>query len=275
MKMAIRFGKIKFIIQAIFITIFVSSCDLFEYQPYDTPNKEGLSDINNLNIAKISKNDNENDTIRFVFTGDTQRCYDETADFVKDVNKHSNIDFVIHGGDITDFGMSKEYIWMNDILHDLKVPYVVLIGNHDVVGQGKDIYKAYFGALNFDFTFRKTRFICLNTNALEFDYATPVPDFDFMTSFLKDTAGVKQTIVVMHSPPLDDQFNNNVGLMFNYIIERYKGLLFCLNAHRHILSEIDYYNNGIIYYGCDDIAGRNYLLFTVIGNKYSYQVVKF
>lgn len=267
--------KIRIVAYSLFLLILTISCDLFEYQPYDTPNKDGLSNLNKTNISKILKSDNAGDTIRFVFTGDTQRFYDETVDFVKDVNRRSNIDFVIHGGDITDFGMSKEYVWMNDILKNLKVPYVVLIGNHDIIGQGKDIYKTYFGDLNFDFKFRKTRFICLNTNALEFDYATPVPDFDYMTSFLKDTVGIKQTIVVMHSPPFDDQFNNNSGLMFNYIIEHYKGLLFCLHAHRHVFSENDYYNNGIIYYGCDDIAGRNYLLFTVVGNQYSYKVVKF
>lgn len=48
----------------------------------------------------------EKDTIRFVFTGDTQRWYDET-EISKHVNQLDSDDFVIHGGDLTNFGIKK------------------------------------------------------------------------------------------------------------------------------------------------------------------------
>ena len=273
MKTFIRSGK--GIAQFFFAVIFMPSCNLIEYHPYDLHNKNQPSDLNQTNISLIEKLNDDTDTIRFVFMGDTQRHYDETVDFVRDVNKRDDIDFIIHGGDVTDFGMSKEFSWIYDIMNKLRVPYVTLIGNHDIVGHGKEVFKKIYGDFNFSFNFRKIRFICLNTNALEFDYATPVPDFDFMTRFLSDTASVQSTVVVMHAPPFDDQFNNNSGLMFNYILERYKNLQFCLHAHRHSLSVTDYFSNGILYYGCDDMAGRNYLVFTIVGNSYSYQVVYF
>lgn len=260
------------IVQFLIILIFMSSCDLIEYHPYDLHDKNLPTGLNQKNISLIEELNDNSDTIRFVFMGDTQRFYDETVDFVTNVNKRSDIDFVIHGGDITDFGMSKEYIWMNDIMKHLRVPYVTLIGNHDIVGPGKEVWEKIYGDFNFAFELRKTRFVCLNTNALEFDYSTPVPDFDFMASFLTDSTTVERTVVVMHAPPFDDQFNNNSGLMFNYIIERYKNLQFCLHAHRHQLSTNDYFKNGILYYGCDDISGRNYLVFTIVGNSYSYQI---
>lgn len=251
------------------------SCDMIEYHPYDTSSKGQPSDLNASYIGQIEEKDDTGDTIRFAFMGDTQRWYDETTAFVNEINRRKNIDFVIHGGDISDFGMSKEYVWVHNIMKSLNVPYVALIGNHDVVGHGKEVYREIYGSFNFAFKFRKTRFICLNTNALEFDYATPVPDFDFMGRFLNDTAGIQKTVVVMHAPPFDDQFNNNSALMFNYILERYKNLQFALHAHRHQLSVNDYFSNGIEYYGCDDIAGRNYLLFTLTPSSYSYEVVCF
>jgi len=263
------------IAQFLLAVTLLGSCDLIEYHPYDLESKNQPSNLNQTNIKLIEKINDDSDTVRFVFMGDTQRFYDETTDFVNAVNKRNDIDFVIHGGDITDFGMSKEYVWIHDIMKKLRVPYVALIGNHDVVGHGKDVYQKIYGDFNFSFQFRKTRFICLNTNALEFDYSIPVPDFDFMMSFLNDSSDIERTIVVMHSPPYDDQFNNNSALMFNYLVEQYKGLAFCIHAHRHSLSENDYFKNGITYYGCDDIAGRSYLLFTLIGNSYTYQVVKF
>ena len=38
------------------------------------------------------------------FIGDTQRTYDETEAFVHHANGRDDIDFVIHGGDYTEFG---------------------------------------------------------------------------------------------------------------------------------------------------------------------------
>lgn len=262
-------------VQYLLLAICLVSCDLIEYHPYDMESKNQPSNLNQSNINILKGKDDNHDTVRFIFMGDTQRHYDETQDFVNAVNKRNDVDFVIHGGDITDFGMSKEYMWIHNIMKNLKVPYVALIGNHDVLGHGKDVYEKIYGDFNFSFQFRKTRFICLNTNALEFDYSTPVPDFDFMMRFLDDSSDIKRTIVVMHSPPFDDQFNNNSAIMFNKITENYWNVKFCLHAHRHVQIVKDYFKNGIIYYGCDDISKRTFLLFTLVGDKYSYNVIKF
>ena len=254
--------------------LFLSSCDRFEYHPYDT---KGLSatNVNAANIERIRANDNSSDTLRFILVGDTQRHYDETEDFVKAINKRTDIDFVIHGGDVSDFGLSKEYEWMYDIMKKIEVPVVTLIGNHDVIGHGKDIYLELYGDCNFSFVTHRTRFIFLNTNALEFDYSTPVPDFDYMLSFVDDTVGIENTIVAMHVPPYNIEFNNNAALMFNYIVESYKNVRFCLHAHTHKIEENDFFNNGINYYGCDDITGRSYMVFTVTPNSYAYTVETF
>ena len=252
----------------------LSSCELFEYHPYDTQNFK-KTDVNAVNIAKIELQDDNSDTLRFVFTGDSQRYYDEIELFVDNVNQRGCIDFIIHGGDITDFGLSKEYNWMYDILNRLDVPFLTLIGNHDVLGQGKDVYLEVFGDYNFSFVSHRTRFICLNTNALEFDYATPVPDFDYMSGFLNDTNGVDQMIVVMHAPPYSDEFNNNSSAMFNYIIEQYKNVRFCLYAHNHQFEINDFFNNGIEYFGCEDISKRSYLVFTVTPDAFSYELEPF
>ncbi len=253
----------------------LAGCDFIEYHPYDLESKDQPSNWNQTNISLLAEKDDGRDTLRFIFIGDTQRHYDETHDFVNSVNKLNNIDFVIHGGDITDFGMSKEYSWIHDIMKNLKVPYVALIGNHDILGHGKDVYMKIYGDFNFAFSFRETRFICLNTNALEFDYSTSVPDFDFMMRFLDDSTDIKRTVVVMHAPPYSDEFNNNSALMFNYMIEHYRNLKFCLHAHNHVQSVNDFFMNGILYYGCDDISKRTYLLFTLVGDTYSYSVVGF
>ena len=63
--------------------------------------------------------------------------------------------------------------------------------------------------------------------------------------------------------------------MFNHIIERYKNPLFCLHAHAHKLMENDFFNNSIIYYGCEAMEDRSYMLFTVTSGSYEYEVIKY
>ena len=77
------------------------------------------------------------------FIGDTQRTYDETEAFVYHANGRDDIDFVIHGGDYTEFGMTKEFGWAVERLNQLRVPYAGLIGNHDTLGNGHEVLRSY------------------------------------------------------------------------------------------------------------------------------------
>lgn len=263
---------------ALLLFVLLAACDLIDYHPYDgrIPDKED-KDINATNIARIEKACAEKDTIRFVFTGDTQRWYDETEDFVKHVNQLDSVDFVIHGGDLTDFGIKKEYLLQHEILSRLKIPYVALIGNHDIIGKGDLVYEALYGSENFSFrTGGGLRFICLNTNALEYDYSTPVPNFSFIKNQLENTVEKdKHTVFVMHVPPGSDQFNNNVADIFQEKIREFPSPLFCLHAHDHNFVARDLFNDGIIYYCCDNIGKRTYLLYTITPDGYSYEIIKF
>lgn len=257
--------------------LLLTGCNPFEYHPYDTHLDKKYKNINEKNIREICARDRNEDTVCFVFMGDTQRWYDETEDFVKAVNARSDVDFVVHGGDISDFGMKKEFCWVHDIMDKLKVPYVAIIGNHDHLGSGGEIYQVMYGDLNFSFVYGGIKFVCLNTNALEFDYATPVPDFEFIQREIADTvmADYSQTIALMHAEPGDVVFNNNVKLVFHEYLKRFRNLRFCVHAHEHRLMENEFFGDGIWYYGSDAMKNRNYLLFTVTQQDYKYEVVYF
>ena len=170
----------KYIVKIIFcIEIsFLSGCELIEYHPYDT-RIYGDKGINYTQIEKIENSCSSKESIHFILMGDSQRCYDETEDFVHHVNARNDIDFVIHGGDVSDFGLTREFIWARDIMNKLKVPYVTLIGNHDVLGNGKAVFEEIFGTDNFSFIAGKTKFVCLNTNALEFTSCTGLQFSEF------------------------------------------------------------------------------------------------
>ena len=250
-------------------------CDLFEYHPYDG-RLYGETQINKKNIERIETLCEGKETIRFAFMGDTQRSYNATEDFVKLMNKRKDIDFIIHGGDVADFGLTKEFLWMRDIMNKLTLPYVVLLGNHDCIGNGKEIFQEVFGEVNFSFLAGNTKFVCLNTNAIEFDYSVPIPDFEYIENQLTEKRpGHTKTVVAMHAPPFNEQFNNNVARVFQHYINEFPDLLFCMNAHRHQLSIDDHFDDGILYYGCTNIAKRNYLIFTITPDNYTYEAVDF
>ncbi|MDR1679442.1 MAG: metallophosphoesterase [Prevotellaceae bacterium] len=260
-----------------FLSAFIlCSCEeLFEAHPYDGK-ITGETGMNAKNIARIVNNCAGKQQIRFIMMGDTQRWYDETEDFVSHINSRNDIDFVIHGGDISDFGLTKEMLWQRNILNKLKVPYVVLLGNHDCLATGEQVFRKVFGDENFAFVAGNIRFVCLNTNSLEYDYSHPVPDFDFIDEQLTAQATEEEkTIVVMHSPPFSDQFDNNIAPFFQEEIIKFSNLQFCLNAHEHRLEVKDRFKDGIIYYGSANIEKRNYLLFTITPNGYEREVVYF
>lgn len=148
------------------VCLLLAGCDLIDYHPYDV-RISGETDVNAHNIEQIEAKCKGKTTIRFITMGDSQRWYDETEDFVKEVNKRDDIDFVIHGGDMSDFGLTKEFLWQRDIMNGLKVPYVVLIGNHDCLGTGAETYQAVFGPTNFSFIAGNVKFVCSSTSLMD------------------------------------------------------------------------------------------------------------
>ena len=273
--MLIKRFTIKYLI-CILLFILLQSCDtLFEIHPYDGK-VTGETNINSKNINRIENNCAEKTTIRFIMMGDTQRRYDETGKFVAAVNKRDDIDFVIHGGDISDFGLGKEFMWQRDILNKLKVPYVAILGNHDCLGTGESVYREIFGKENFSFMAGNVKFLCLNTIALEYDYSYPVPDFGFLEEELNaDTPNHTKTVVAMHAPPYSEQFNNNVAKMFQQSIKQFPELQFCIYAHVHNIYATDIFKDGVMYYSTASIEKCNYLLLTITPDGYTYEVIDF
>lgn len=255
--------------------LLLTGCDLIDYHPYDV-RISGETNVNAHNIEQIEANCKGKTTLRFVVMGDSQRWYDETEDFVNEINKRSDIDFVIHGGDISDFGLTKEFLWQRDIMNRLKVPYVVIIGNHDCLGTGKETYQEVFGPTNFAFIAGKTKFICLNTNALEYDYSKPIPDFGFMEKHLTERKDeFEKTVVSMHTRPFSSIFNNNVAKVFQLYVNQYPGLQFCTSAHDHGFGDNVLFDDDVHYIVSDCMKHRSYLVFTLTPEKYEYELVSF
>lgn len=246
-----------------------------DYHPYDT-RIEGEQHINAKNIVRIEAATAGKKVIRFAVISDTQRWYDETQDAVQALNGRDDLDFVLHAGDMADFGMKSEFERQRDILNGLKIPYVVLLGNHDCLATGDEIFKKIFGPVDYAFTAGNVRILCLNTNALEYEHDTYVPNFGFLESQLAEFPKVaEKTIVTMHAKPYTEQFDNNVAKVFQYTIRQFPGLQCCINGHGHNFKIDDIFGDGILYYECDNINKKYYLLFTIGEKGYTYERIAF
>ncbi|MBR5656709.1 MAG: metallophosphoesterase [Prevotella sp.] len=257
------------------IAAVLSSCgDVFDIHPYDV-DVEGETGINAKQIAKIENQFADKETLRVAFISDTHLWLSDARDQIADVNSR-NVDFVVHCGDLTDTGTGKEYEWSRDILMKLNCPFVALIGNHDFLGTGDQTYEVMYGKMNFSFIAGRVKFLCINTNATEYDYLAAIPDFDYMEEeMVKDTAKFDRTIIVMHAPPYSDQFNNNVCKAFRRYLDFFPGLMCCVYGHNHNDKVSDMYDDGLIFYGIDCAAHRNYRIFTITTDGYEVEKIDY
>ena len=61
----------------------------------------------------------------------------------------------------------------------------------------------------------------------------------------------------------------------NQLIQKFPNLLCCLYGHNHQFKESELFNDGVVYYGCDNIQKRSYLLFKLYSDGYDYEYIKF
>ncbi len=292
------------VLLAVALACMMQGCDNFEYHPYAS-NIHGNIDVNRQNIARISSTV-KSLPMKFVFLTDTQTSYDELDEAIGVIKRRGDIDFIIHGGDQTDFGLPKEFMWCRDLLEKSGIPFFAVIGNHDCLGNGDYTFEYVYGAKNYSFNVAGVHFLCLNTNALEYDYSEPVPDLDFIENDAAEVASlnasqpgsVTHTVVVMHACPYDEQFNNNVAKPFRNYLRYFPGISdgdetlevsagvpektfksykrgFCINGHNHRLSINNIYNDDLLFYQCPNMAKRCFFVFEIDADGYEMEVVEY
>ena len=224
-----------FTIKLLFLisTLFLLSCEnMFDYSSYVVDFDDENKNVNQTNIDRLLETD-ANSTIRIAFTGDTHRFFDEFENFVHAVNQDNTADFVIHVGDISDFGLPQQYLWGNSYLLNLNFPYFVVLGNHDLVGNGSLAYQEMYGEYNFSFIYGLTKFVFVNTNSREFSFNGNVPDINWLDSELQPASDFENAVVIFHVPPNDGDFDASLNEDFQSTLAKYNNVLFAVHGHLH------------------------------------------
>ena len=120
-------------------------------------------------IVVYAGSDNDG-IIKFAFITDTHLADNTTAiedlkTCLWDVNRQDSLDFVVFGGDVTDFGTDEEISLAKRMMDTIKFPYWVVQGNHDAnwSESGCNTFLKVFGYEHFDFKSKGWRFIGCNS----------------------------------------------------------------------------------------------------------------
>ena len=108
--------------------------------------------------------------LRFAFLTDTHlrsasAAIQDLRRCIADINSQDSLDFVIVGGDITDFGTDEEIVMAKNMLDSLRPRYWVVAGNHDAKWSesGCNTFKSVFGYEHFEFEAGGWRFLGCNS----------------------------------------------------------------------------------------------------------------
>lgn len=253
------------------LTFFIVSCkDLFQYSPKEIRLEDAETNLNEKNIRKLQQQQPK-DTFRFIVTGDSQRFYEELDDFVNKVNSMHDISFVLLNGDITDFGLNREFKWVNDRLARLKVPYIVVIGNHDMLSNGRLVYQKMYGPENFSFTIGNNKFICHNSNSEEVGFDGSIPSMSWISNELSDCGSRKNVFLFSHVPPFSAAFDPKLVESYTNALAQARTVRMSIHAHQHSYSLSRPYGESVEYLVVASMNKRNFGLITVADDTYTVE----
>jgi 3',5'-cyclic AMP phosphodiesterase CpdA len=213
------------------------------------------------------------DTVTILFTGDSQRFYSSLDALVQKSNSISDIDFLVLAGDISDFALLQEFMWVYNRLERLRVPYFCVIGNHDLTANGSQIYTEMFGPKNFSFNYKGYKFLFHDTNGREYDFNGSVPDVDWISEEMNDSA--KWFVGVSHVPPYDVDFDKSLEEKYHNTLSKDPRFILALNGHQHNGGDSFYYDDNVRYITSYAVDHNQCLLLKLINGKIIKQVISY
>lgn len=258
------------------LTIFlIESCDndIFKYSIHETDSKYSGSDFNNVNAALIeSLYNNPLEDFTFAVVTDSHTDYDKLDSAVSIINANPSIKFVIHLGDMTDTGLLLQYEMTVRILKKLHVPFVVAIGNHDLLGNGFIIFKDIFGHTNFSFTCNDVFFIIANDNNWESSIGDILQQFNDLLVHHQDA---RYRIIATHIPFTDDaRYFQEFLDDYQYLCENYDVAL-SLHGHKHRHYYIPDFTSKTAMLSANAIVHDKFYLIHVMATGIEYEIVGF
>ena len=143
--------------------------------------------------------------VRFAFITDNHfsfgsRSVEDLRRCIADINGLDSLDFVLFGGDLTDFGTDAEIRAVKGMMDSLRCRYYVVAGNHDAKWSesGCNTFRQVFGYEHFDFEEKGWRFLGCNSGP-DMRMAPALIPQESM-EWLRSLEGGRKSIFINHYP---------------------------------------------------------------------------
>lgn len=188
--------------------------------------------INAQAIAKLNK-----PSYRIAVIADSHANYQPLLDAVMSINATPDIDFVVHLGDFTEKSLPMEFSYFMEIYGQLKIPSLVVIGNHDAIDFGPKMFEQMFGPRNFAVDLSWLQLILLDANTLE----TGPIDYPWLEQQLAQGPEKYNRRLIFRHTNYDNHIHHTQedSDKFLELVEKYQ-VDMVLNGHRHTAGTIHY-----------------------------------
>lgn len=250
------------------ILLAIGSCNkLTHYSPYDANTEH--SNVNAINISKITGMQWFGDSITFIVLSDTHTAYSDLRAAVATINQMEEISFVVVCGDVTNLGLYKEFDDYYHLIRRLNIPFVTLIGNHDYLSNGKLIFNKMFGPTNFYFDIGNYRMAVFDN--IVWENGNREPDFDWFRQTLTTPEGMT-SLACYHISPWDSQLENGYTDKMKEIIES-SPVILNIFGHGHDYREEEINNRR--YLMVPDITMRSMVKICLKNKTATYKILKY
>jgi predicted phosphodiesterase len=172
------------------------------------------------NLAALREQEPAPRPFKFAAFGDTHTDYDNLQLTIDAINARDDIEFVLIAGDMTNDGLLQEFEWAHEQYDRLDVPFLTVIGNHDALGHGPEIYAEMYGPDDYSFTYGGIKFVLFNSNTLEF--GPDIPRRDWLLSEVEDQRDALGVVLVAHHDLTnpDDHPGGTLDVFYEDLVQR-------------------------------------------------------
>lgn len=257
------------------LSALLTGCDKFEASPYATSIADMPVQGNIANMALLAAREPfDDDTVTIVFTGDSQRFYEEQEAIVAKANSIPGVDLFIIAGDIADFGLLQEFRWVHERMERLTMPWFAVVGNHDLLANGALIYQRSFGPLDFSFTYKGHTFLFHDTNGREHANNGTVPRLGWLAAQMADLVP-EHFIAVSHVPPFNSDFDPTLVQPYTQQLASDERTILSLHGHNGSHSDQYWSGDHVRYIVCNAMVNPEFLVLRIHNGKVSKQVVNY
>lgn len=257
-------------------SIFWGCDDPFSYSPYEVNIPESIRNTTQKNLELIARSDtNSKLPFKVALLADTHYHFEELEEALAHINARNDIAFIMVAGDISENGLQKEFELFYETMASSRLPYVTVIGNHDYLSNGAEVYTQLFGPLNYSFTYHGVKFVMWDNTRWE---SNKMPDWEWFRSEIngatdEQTATDHIIVPFSHIPPYDEQMTE-LATAYHQLL-RDRGIKMSVHGHKHEYSIEQTYGDEIDYLTIGSPQKRGYAVLTIDKDRITSEKVEY